>query len=246
MPDTRFLNDIPARPVQKGNLGGLPEMQFCLGQGNPALEIVFAEAPARPTTETLRAAWKARSAGRPAPVLLVALYGNRAAAAGLGGDPEHILLDVDRGQLESICRSALAAPDQHTARHFLNQALNDLEVGSTGLRNVGLFATHFLRNGVPKLEGWAAACQQGRAAKPLRQRRLLEGLGLTVDEQSGPALILRAADARVALAIGIIDLRAFPALHCISAHARLFRQFRHFTSPSPSRKYFCANGPALT
>jgi hypothetical protein len=149
----------------------------------------------------MRTAWKARSAGRPAPVLLVVLYGNRAAAAGLGGDPEHILPDVDRGQLESICRAALAAPDQHTARHFLNQALNDLEAGSTGLRNVGLFATHFLRTGVPRLEGWAEACQRGRAAKPLRQRRLLEGLGLTVDEQSGPALILRAADARVALAV---------------------------------------------
>jgi hypothetical protein len=87
----------------------------------------------------MRAGWKARSAGRPAPVLLVVLYGNRAAAAGLGGDPEHILPDVERGQLESICRAALAAPDQHTARHFLNQALSDLEAGSTGLRNVGLF-----------------------------------------------------------------------------------------------------------
>ena len=201
MPDTRFLEELPARPIQAGNLGSWTQALFCLGHGNPALEVVFADASSRPTTEAMRAAWKARSAGRPAPVLLVVPYGSKAAAAGLGGDPEHILLDVDRGQLEGICRSALTAPDQHTARHFLNQALSDLDAGSTGLRNVGLFATHYLRTGVPKLPGWADAGQRGRAVRPLRQRRLLEGLGLTGDEQSGPALILRAADARVALAV---------------------------------------------
>ena len=94
-------------------MGGWSQAQFCLGQGNPALEVVFAEAPARPTTEAMRAAWKARSAGRPAPVLLVVLYGKRA-AAGLGGVPEHILPDVDRGQLERS--AALRWPHQTNIR----------------------------------------------------------------------------------------------------------------------------------
>jgi len=201
MPKNPFLGDLTSRPVQAAISNSWSQARFCLGQGNPALEVVFAEAASAPSREAMRTAWKARSNRRAVPVLLAVLYGNDAAVAGLGGDPEYILTDVDRSQLEGVCRAALALPDQHAARHFLNQALADLEGGSTGWRNMGLFATHFLRTGVPKLASWREACQRGAAAKLLRKRDLLESIGLSVDAASGSALILRAGDARVALAL---------------------------------------------
>lgn len=211
MPDIQFLAGLTARPIQSGNLGGFSQVQFCLGQGNPALEVVFTEAHSRPTAEMMRGAWKTRSAGRAVPVLFVVLYGRRVATAGVGGNPEHVLLDLDRNQLEQVCRTALAAPDQHVARRLLNQALTDLEAGSTGWRNMGLFATHFLRSSVPKHERWPEACRKGHEIHGKRRRELLAGLGLTVDEANGQALILRAADARVALAV-LLEAQEQPEL----------------------------------
>lgn len=78
---------------------------LALGLGNSPLEILVASAPTEPNTTTLRSAWKARHGRRPAPLLLVVLYGEKAAICGPVGDDAPAYLGVDRGQAERICRA---------------------------------------------------------------------------------------------------------------------------------------------
>ena len=70
-------------------------------------------------------AWKDRHGSRPAPVLLVAVYGNRAAVCGPTADNPPVLTNVELGQAEQFCITALALeePDRYSALRFLRPAL---------------------------------------------------------------------------------------------------------------------------
>ncbi len=99
-----FWRDVPVRPVQTAISSALPKANLCLGHGNPPLEIVYSKSSSLLSKDALRSAWKTRSGGRAAPVLLVVLYAEKASVAGPGGDPEHIVTDVDQAQMDGICR----------------------------------------------------------------------------------------------------------------------------------------------
>jgi hypothetical protein len=71
----------------------------------------------------MRTAWKDRHGSRPAPVLLVAVYGKRAAVCGPTGDNPRVLTNVELGQAERLCINALEEPDRYSALRFLRPAL---------------------------------------------------------------------------------------------------------------------------
>ena len=125
-----------------------------LGNGPNALEVVVMEAPGRPSVADLRALWKTRLGGRATPVLVVALYGDRAALCGPAGDQPPSFLDVDPGKVERICRTALDEPDRHAALRFLHATIPDIHAPLSGLRNEGFFASHELKVGVPRRADW--------------------------------------------------------------------------------------------
>ena len=81
-----FLDGVPLRPVAVP--GGVPfqSVGLALGLGASPLEMLVTSsaAPANPTT--LRAAWKARNAGRAAPLLFVFLHGDKASLCGPAGE----------------------------------------------------------------------------------------------------------------------------------------------------------------
>jgi hypothetical protein len=196
-----FLVDREPRPVTLAAADGLRAEGLFLGNGASALEVLVTSASSKPSIPSLRSVWKARVGGRVTPVLLVTLYGDKAAVVGPAGDHPSAYADVDPQKIERICAAALDEPDRHAALRFLTNAILDLQSATAGLRNEGLFASHELEEGVPKHSDWADAQQRSIPLLNVRDGNLLKALGFTVEALPGPAFVLRAADSRAALAV---------------------------------------------
>ena len=152
-----FLSERTPRPLTLPRQTGLEPKALYIGNGQNAFEVAVVDLTGRPAGGPLQAAWKERRGGRASPVLLVALYGDHAALCGPAGDNPPVLIDVDRGQAERLCRASLDQPDRHAALAFLSQALPSLETAVPGLRNEGLFALHALVDDAKRRPEWHAA-----------------------------------------------------------------------------------------
>src|SRR5262249_20574028 len=65
--------------------------------------------------------------------------------------------------------------------------------GMTGLRNVGLFSTHYLRSRTPRLPQWSDLAEQGGAARGARSLDArLKALGFESEERGTGIYLLRA------------------------------------------------------
>jgi len=196
-----FLDGFERRSVRIKEPLGLDIQGLILGQGAQPLEVLFAHSLHRPSAADLKTIWKARHGGRAAPVLLVVLYGEKAALCGPSGDPPPVFADLDPSRVERICCVALEAPDRHAALRFLHQALPEVESAIPGLRNEGLFATHELECGVKIRPDWTQSVERARALLNRRGRQLLESLGFAIEPLPGPASVLRAAKTKIAIAV---------------------------------------------
>jgi len=196
-----FLGGIPLRPVALPPGGSLAGVGLALGHGTSPLEVVVATAAAQPNATTLRSAWKARNGGRAAPLLFVALHGERASICGPAGDDPPAYVCVDRGQVERICRESLEQPDRHAALRALRDALPSLEAEFSGVRNEGFLATHELKRGARQRADWEAAGGKARGALAKRGADLLRALGFGIERHDGATSILRAGDRKVAVAV---------------------------------------------
>ncbi len=112
----RFLDSVPLGSVTLA--AGVPfaASSLALGQGALPLEVVVARTPAAPNATALRSAWKARNAGRAAPLLFVVLHDGRASLCGPAGDDPPAYLALDGGQVERICRERRSSPTGTRAR----------------------------------------------------------------------------------------------------------------------------------
>ena len=196
-----FLSDLDLRPLDLPETSDLRPVGLALGNGPQALEVAVMDSAHRPSTATLRAAWKARLKGRATPLLLVALHNGRAALCGPAGEQPPAHPDLVAERVERICRAALAEPDRHSALRFLRTAIGEIEAPISGLRNEGLFASHELERGVPFRKDWADGVSKARAVISKRGQALLEAIGFTVERLAGPASILRAAGTKTAVAV---------------------------------------------
>ena len=196
-----FLSEVELRPLQLPDGRGLEPVGLALGQGQAALEVAVTRSSRRPTQAAMRDVWRARRGGRAAPLLLVVLYGERAALCGPSGDEPPVYPDLDPGQVGRLCLTALAEPDRHAAGRFLRAVVPEVESPLPGLRNEGLFATQELTHGVPSRDDWEHAQQK---AQPLLARRgpeLLEGLGYQIEKLPGSASVLRIEQTKIAVAV---------------------------------------------
>lgn len=196
-----FLENHEIRPLTLQDAPGLTPVGLILGNGSNALEVVVTTSHLKPSVPAVRAAWKARVAGRATPVLLVVLYGDHGAVCGPTGDQPTVYLDVDPTKLERICAAGLQEPNRLLAILFLTDAIPAIESQTSGLRNEGLFATHELAKGVPLRDDWAAGTRQAAPLLGRRDRALLQSLGYTLDQLPGREYILRMGQSRVALAL---------------------------------------------
>jgi hypothetical protein len=196
-----FLPNNDLRPVTLESAEGLHAAGLALGRGSQPLEVVVTNASRQPAVGLLRRAWKTRHRGRAVPVLLVALYTDRAAICGPAGDEPPAYLNLDRGLVERLCSTALAEPDRHAALRFLRGALPEIESRLPGLRNEGLLATHELEYGVPLRSDWQRVTGAGAGARAARGEDLLRALGFEIEHMPGQASMLLAKGTRTAVAV---------------------------------------------
>lgn len=195
-----FLSGVTLRPVKLSG-GPFRPIGLALGTGPSALEVLVVSHDGEPALPALRSAWKARRDGRATPVLLVALYGDKAALCGPAGDDAPAYLGLDPGQVERICREALDQPDRHAALRALRDSVPAVESDLAGIRNEGFLATHELRVGARARDDWDTA--RGKALRVVgkRGRDLLSGLGFHIETHDRVVSLLRAGDRKVAVAV---------------------------------------------
>jgi hypothetical protein len=197
-----FLVKHEPRPLTLATPDGFRPTDLFVGSGGMALEVALIEADHEPTVAHMRALHRERLGRRVAPVLIVVLWGEDRAAIG-GGLPDDLSIhtNLPSGQVERLCRSALATPDRHGAIRYLAQTLPQLASRIPGLRNEGLFALHELIAGVPHRPDWGQANSHARDLLPLRGRALVDRLGFRARQLPGPASLLFAGETKVAVAV---------------------------------------------
>lgn len=172
-----FLEGEKSRPIDWKDSESSSPPRLYLGKGRMPLEIVVLEASAPPTRTRLSELWKKRHGSRPAAVLLVVLHEGRAWVSGPVGLEPPVYEEVELGQIERICRVALAAPDEHAAVRFLNSVLPQVQTPLAGLVNKGLLSDHVLRTSVRQESWWPDACAAARPVLEKSAADLLRALG---------------------------------------------------------------------
>src|SRR3954453_13198889 len=176
--------DAPARRPADPGLGGDIEA-VAYWSFEPSLEIVLARAE-RPSDAQAVAAWRRRLGRRPVPlVLLIVLPHGRALVVGPGGDPPPVLELDPRAVADEL--AAAAELDPLEVRERLPRAWERARGagGLAGVRNVGLFSTHYLAARAPRLTEWPELEAMGREAA--RRRSLpdrVEALGFTAQQRA--------------------------------------------------------------
>lgn len=195
MSQPEHFGDFEFRPVRL-TTGHFHALGLALGNGPSPLEVVVATADAAPNQRDVRSAWRARHAGRAAPLLLVVLHSGRATLCGPIGEDPPAYSDVDIGQAERICREALEQPDRHAAIRCLRDALPTVEWDLPGIRNEGFLATHELTKGLRAMNWASAWADSGGKARPLLAERgeaLLRKLGFQIEKVDQVTSLLRVA-----------------------------------------------------
>ena len=205
-PSGLSLEDGPRSwTLPKGAPSKFSALELHLGEGANPLEVAVAWCPRRPALSEVRALWEKRKNKRASPVLCVVLYHEssvwQACLCGPSGDDPRVVFDFDVGQTTRLCSAALEEPNRHAAVRFLLESIPDDQGSLLGLRNVGMFATHHLRSGVPQRSDWEAACGEGRDLLGLSDRQLVEGLGYAIERRDTTTSLLRADGAAYAIAV---------------------------------------------
>jgi hypothetical protein len=196
-----FLDTLQLRPVPGLSMPGCEIQGLALGQGQPALEIVFAKSPSQPLVVSIRSAWKDRQGGRATPVLLVVTYGTWAAICGPSGDSPPVLIGVEAGQVERLCATALAEPDRHAALRFLHPALEAIDSPMAGLRNEGLLSSHELEVWLKDRTDLTRVRSVSEQVSAKRGEQLVMSLGFEIAPLPGPASVLLSGAQKLALAV---------------------------------------------
>jgi len=160
----------------------------------PSVEVVLAQAPRLPAEGQAITAWKKRLARRPIPLVLVVEAEGQAIIVGPSGEPPPAVRLDPRLVISDLADARGLDPLAVRQRLPLVWQRVRGAGGLTGLRNVGLFSTHYLRSRVPRLAEWAQLGEQGGAARGARSldARLRE-LGFEFDERGAGVYLLRAA-----------------------------------------------------
>ncbi len=167
----------------------------------PSLEIVVAQRDEAPSDAQALVAWRARLDKRPVPLVLMIESPGGTIVVGPGGDPPPVVELEPQIVLDDLV--AATKLDPIDVRQRLPMAWTRArDAGElTGLRNVGLFSSHYLRARAPRLEGWRDLETLGRVAarEPTPVKRL-ERLGFEVSRTREGIYLLR-AEGRPAAAV---------------------------------------------
>jgi len=186
---TDFLESRSGRPWNYDRDGD--NFEFYQGNGSSALEVVVVDHDERPTKGFLQKTYTDRRGGRVNPVLVVALYDNYAGLCGPSGEEPPVYRDVDRGQADRVCDTALDESNRHAAQRFLTEMLPQLDEELTGLRNQGLLSTHELKVGVPERDDWEDATNRAQQAIDDDPREMIKGLNYEIEHLTDQSSVLK-------------------------------------------------------
>lgn len=202
------FNDFQLRPVKMPEGSPFDAVGLAVGKGSQGVEVLVAKSTTTPRLPNVRSTWKARNAGRAAPLMLVVLHDGRATVCGPAGDDPPAYPAADIGQVERICREALEQPDRHAALRSLRDALPSVESSLPGIRNEGFLATHELAAGVKRTTRWEKAWSHAdKKARPLLTQKgdgLLRSLGFQIEPCDQVTAVLRAGPNGKKVAVAVL------------------------------------------
>ena len=189
---TQAFDEEPRRPGDSDLGSGIRAIAYW--SFAPSLEVVVAEAARPPADGQAQRAWRTRLDRRPIPLVLVIEANGSAMLVGPAGDPPPVLSLDPRLVIDEL--AAARELDPLDVRRRLPEAWHRARGagGLAGLRNVGLFSTHYLRARAPQLAGWDELAETGRAAA--RARSLvgrLDALGFDHVKKDEGIYLLRSA-----------------------------------------------------
>lgn len=208
MSERRFLSNREAIDWELA----IPDLNcegVIIGKGSNALEIVVARGCNRPTKSRLERAWRYRRGQRPNPVLLVALYEEKASICGPSGDSPSVHIDLDQAHVERICNAALNLPNRHAVYQFFRDIMPQIGDRFLGIRNQGLLSTHELKVGVPRRTDWIASGSKSLGLLSHDDKELIRSLGYRIEQLKGQGYLLKDGERETAVAIFLREDEAF-------------------------------------
>jgi hypothetical protein len=157
------------------------------------LEVVLAGAQRLPPEGQAIAAWTKRLNKRAIPLVLIIESGEGQLVVGPSGKPPPAVRLDARLVVEDLASARELDPLDVRKRLPVAWQRARGAGGMTGLRNVGLFSTHYLRSRAPQLSDWERLAEQGGAARGARSLEArLKTLGFDSEERGAGVYLLRA------------------------------------------------------
>jgi hypothetical protein len=157
--------------------------------GSGSFEVLLGEVDSPPTNTQLKDLHGMRLNKRNADLVVALQFGNSVWLFGPEKDRSSITLKA-----ESAARAIQTCLDEPDSLSAYKRYVTILDAQGTtdmpGVRNRGLFASHHLRENVPKRRDWAQLTEAARPLVRLRHRELIAQLGYSVSDEVSDALVL--------------------------------------------------------
>ena len=170
--------------------------------GLGGFQVAVANATTTPSRRVMRDLFAERKGKTQVQLVVVVVHDGTAHL--FGPDPQAPVLELPIEQAQRQLQSVLSEPDvlAATERYTGFRKAND-STGVSGFTNSGLFATHHIKENVPKRTDWDALGDAARPLLGLRKKRLIEALGFRT--HAGPnGTLLLSVDERPPRAIAVL------------------------------------------
>jgi hypothetical protein len=168
------------------------------------VEVLVTLLSVAPSVTELREAYKWRKNNQNRTVAVAVVVNGKAHLFGPSEDRQPVIVDTPLAS--RILQSALSESSPTVARRHLVEFFDNLGNSEmAGIKNKGLFASHHLRENLPKRKDWKDLQTIGQALASKRHRELIESLGYTVSGEERNTLILRANTAENRVIAVLLD-----------------------------------------
>lgn len=180
-----------------------------VGPGQPAVEVAVLPQRSAAPRALMRGIWQARQAGRPNPVVLVAVGATHNDSSVLWVGPDAASLDVLELDWTTARALIVGAAEQAAGpaavRYLIERLPRDGEEGIPGINNLGMFAAHALIERARDFPEWDSAAPISTPLRAKSGRALVEALGYTVEQTGQVTEVLRGEDDRATAIAVFLD-----------------------------------------
>lgn len=156
------------------------------------IEVLVFESTQTTPVPSLRDAQKWRKNNQNRSVVVVAVANGRAQIYGPAEDRQPVTTELNTAK--RILQAALNEANPIVARNDLVQFFDSFGTAEMpGIKNKGLFASHHIRENLPKRRDWAELTAKGNQIASKRHRALVEALGFTIAGEERNTLILKSS-----------------------------------------------------